>query len=356
CSKVWSDIIFSLDESSGNVEDTVFADDSSKTVLCYSDLSYEDDSAILNVRKKFSYEINTCVRKKFLEMIKNKYKFDDGTVVCKSDWKHISKNMLPIARREIYPIIDRERVEIDEMLSKSRVIVSEPCGHSRSRNLTSSEKFNIMATIMRSVHRQASHLIARVWHRVVESLDENYLESFVGYDFGSGIVSSSKLPDLMDEDKSELENIRLEFIGNLGPIICKAISSLLLDVDISVLVPEDINYDVVKKSDFLFKEGGFLCRIKSLLSCAQAIESSGDSRFITDSERKLFFKIFMCRVYNDRLHLVRKRTREFNLLHHSSRANSSSLSRVEGENHDENEINIFSDFGCVSRDHSYAKI
>ncbi|WP_092486327.1 hypothetical protein [Candidatus Ichthyocystis hellenicum] len=372
CSKVWLDVLFSLDDTFskvGNYLEEDCTDDNYGVTLSYRDLTYDDGRAILSVRKKFSYEISCCLRKKFIEMIKNKYEFEDGTVIHKSHWKYVSRSLFPIIRGEISPIIEKERMEISEMLLRARVVIYEPDGCNRVREITPRERFVILEAIMKSVHRQASYAVGRVWDRLIKSLDgdENYLKSGVNY--GSEVevkpepvefyedYTLIELPELMDKDKVEFDNIRLEFIGNLGPIICEVVNSLLSNVDISPLVPDAVSSAVIKRSDVLFREGGFLNRVRSLLSCIQVSDLWGGSRFLTSSERKYFFRNFMDSISNDRCYLVEKRTREFNSVYSTVECDSSAGVYVDSgeDSHSKHKISVSSENNCLGYDHSYAK-
>ncbi|WP_176695793.1 hypothetical protein [Candidatus Ichthyocystis hellenicum] len=335
CAKVWSDVISCLgrtyidhdvcitSESSLSSDDLIkfmkvdagFVINNSRVMFCY-----EDDISILNVKKRFSSEISRCVRCKFVEMLEIKYRFDDGTIIGKLPWKVVSKKVLPIVTKEIIPIIEKERIEISNILSKSRVIVySSNDDSSITRILTSKEIHGILNIIMESVYRSEIYRFSKIWVRLIKSLKEESLRNDMNlYRCGneSKKVESDNncssplcLLDLREEDIEELDNIRLEFIGSLGAIIGNFVnSSPSKDVGISSSYSlDDVISYVSKRSSGLFKEGGFLHRVKLILSVARVVSLPGKDRLLTAKERKFISQLFMDSIDSDRDYLIRKR-------------------------------------------------
>ncbi|WP_092486290.1 hypothetical protein [Candidatus Ichthyocystis hellenicum] len=293
-------------------EDSSFADD-----VCDVKLRCEDDVAILNVRRKFSSEISRCIRNKFIEMIRDKYEFGDGTVIGKFPWKKVSRNVLPIARIEVSPIIERERAEINDLLLRSRVVVSVP-GNSlcvEVRELTPEEIHSTLEIIMKSVYRQETYSFSKSWVAILKLQGENdgavssiCDDELKMVELSDNCSSSLCLLDLRGSDTEELDNIRLEFVGNLGTIIGESFSSLSSDV--GALSPsrlECVVSTVAERGRVLFKEGGFLDRLELLLSGAQVDVPFGNGRALTDMERKYISRLFMNGIDSDRDYLIKKR-------------------------------------------------
>ncbi|WP_092486305.1 hypothetical protein [Candidatus Ichthyocystis hellenicum] len=263
-------------------------------------LCYEDDCAILSVKRKFSSELHRTIRSKFCEMLKNRYKFSDSTVIDRSPWENLSGRLLPIAREEVRSILDKERVKINDVLSKSKVVVHTTMV---TRGLEPEEKHSVLETIMNSVYKQSIYLFRRAWRDVIGLSKEKNYEEFSC----SELVG---LMDLMETDKCELDNIRLEFVGNLGPIIGEVIGSLSENIDVSSIILDDVNLVVTERSSGLFREGGFFDRVNSLLLVANVPEVSGNYRSLTDKERENIFQKFMSIVNSDECYLIKKRVAE----------------------------------------------
>ncbi|WP_092486311.1 hypothetical protein [Candidatus Ichthyocystis hellenicum] len=272
-------------------------------------LRCEDDHDILKVKKKFLSEIDSCINSKFFKMIKEKYRFSDSTVIDRSPWKIVSRKLIPIAKKEIAPVIERERIEINEILLKSLKVTIDTVGSVVTTELTCDEISSTLERIMRSVYKNAVHRFSTLWNIVVRLPEEKFLEEYVTAASGKTDCSPSvEFLDLNEVDKSELDNIRLEFFGILGSIIGEVISTLLPGASNSPSLSYDIISIITKRSRGFFKDGGFIDRVKLLLSVAKVTESSGNIRVLTNNERKYLFKTFMDSVYNDMDHLVRKRT------------------------------------------------
>ncbi|WP_175330345.1 hypothetical protein, partial [Candidatus Ichthyocystis hellenicum] len=267
--------------SSSNVLDTTEVDTCDSSGSLGVKLCYEDDIAILNIRKKFSYKINRCIIDKYSEIINKGHKFDDDTTIGLHLWGKVAKSLFPIISKEVGPIIENECMEISDVLLKSRVDISSTNSSGRTRvmrEITSEERNAILETIMESVNKQVICNFGRVWNKIIKS-------------------PSVGLRGFREEYKSELDNIKLEFIGSLGPIVNQAVDSLS---------PDAFNI-ISEKSRSLFNEGGFLSRIEVLLSDARVADEFGNDRFITDEEKKCVLKKFMDTIDEDRDCLVRKR-------------------------------------------------
>ncbi|WP_092486321.1 hypothetical protein [Candidatus Ichthyocystis hellenicum] len=282
-------------------------------------IRYRDWVAILNERKKFSRAMKVCIRDKFCEMLRKRYKFDDRTVIDRSSWRKLSKKLIPIAQKEVEPIIKGECAVLRGILLKSRVVLSDihDCYYYDNRDLTDGERSNILEKIMKSVYKQAIDMFGRVWGSIIKYPEDEYSEEYISSipvldDFTrSGVVKSV---DLRREDREEFDNIRLEFVGILGPIIGEILGSLLISTDMSssqlMSVLDNVNLTIYKKSHILFKEEGFFSRVELLLSTARVVELPGNDRSLTDSERNFVFQLFMYNIDSDRDYLVKKRVEE----------------------------------------------
>ncbi|WP_139057407.1 hypothetical protein, partial [Candidatus Ichthyocystis hellenicum] len=121
---VWNDLIISILSKGCSVNEVtssagVDADgkyDSPIVKLCY-----EDDITILNIKKKLSAEVCSCVSNKFSEMLKDKHKFMDGTTIDSHPWRKMSRKLLPIAKKEINLFLEKERIKISDILLKLHV-------------------------------------------------------------------------------------------------------------------------------------------------------------------------------------------------------------------------------------------
>ncbi|CUT17686.1 MULTISPECIES: hypothetical protein [Candidatus Ichthyocystis] len=259
-------------------------------------LYHEDDAAILNIRNQFSRKMNRLISDKYSEMIAERHKFDDATVASVRSWKEISKKLLPIFKKEIAPIIESERIKINDVLLKARVnVFSSDCSFVTARELTSAERFTFLGALMKSVRKQAMRNLCRIWNKVIK-------------------LPSLGLRDIKEVCKSDLDFIKLEFIGNLGQIVDEVVGSLSSDVDMSLSGLEDISFSayniVYERSTVLFKEGGFLGKVELLLSDTQVVDEYGCERNITDEESNYLIKEFISTVYSDIDCLVKKRIAE----------------------------------------------
>ncbi|WP_092486342.1 hypothetical protein [Candidatus Ichthyocystis hellenicum] len=291
--RTWVNVVNSLERNSvvGNIELDVDA----KGDGCKVNLCYEDDIAIFNVRTEFSREMNRCIVNKYSEMIKEKYRFNDDSIVSLCSWKKISKKVFPIISEEISPIIENERMKIGNMLLKSRVDVfpSDSSGVARiTREPTLEERSDILETIMESVIKQSMRNFRVMWNMVIK-------------------LPSLGLGDMSEVHRLELDSIKLEFIGSLKPVVDEVVDSLLLDLDISLSGLDDMNHNaysiLFERSRNLFSDGGFFSRIELLLSDTRVVDESGNDRCITDKEKKCLLKKFMNMIDADIDCLIKKR-------------------------------------------------
>ncbi|WP_092343534.1 hypothetical protein [Candidatus Ichthyocystis sparus] len=283
-------------------------------------IRYHDEILIINERRNFSYAMKIYIHDKFCEMLKNEYKFDDCTVISKLSWRKLSKKLIPIAQKEAEPIIEDERIALHGILLKSRVVIPKIYDGSyyHTRELTDNEVSTTLDRIMGSVRKQAIDIFGSVWESILNSSDRKYSEESVRSIFTSDDFYISKVirfVDLRDEDKTELDNIRIEFFGVLGPIVGEIMESLLVDADASLpqfrSILHNVNLTVYRKSHVLFEEEGFFSRVGAALSTAKVVGSSGNDRSLTDNERKFLFRLFMYNLDKDRYYLVKKRIEEF---------------------------------------------
>ncbi|WP_092343522.1 MULTISPECIES: hypothetical protein [Candidatus Ichthyocystis] len=256
-------------------------------------LCHEDDNAILDLRRKFSSKIYSYVGNKFREMLKERYIFNDGTIIGACPWRYISKRILPIIKEGIDPILEKERKKISDILLKSRVDVYSLDDSSTAivaRELTCDEQSAVMETVMKNVHKKIEVNLGKIWNKVIK------------------LLPSVFLLDLREVDRSELNNIRLEFIGSLVTIVNEVIDFMSSDAD-SAIDDKKLNVfnTVYERGCNLFNEGGFINRVKLLLSEAKAVDKFGKDRSITDEERQILFREFMDDIDSDRYYLINKR-------------------------------------------------
>ncbi|CUT17684.1 MULTISPECIES: hypothetical protein [Candidatus Ichthyocystis] len=315
--KVWDDVVGSsgsdlTDDKVSNVgadSDVVCVGDNSSSLngsggmeVCYNDkngdfivkICYEDDFAISYVKKRFLCEINNRISKKYREIMRKEFGFIGGdTTISMYSWRSVSKKVLPVIKKEIDPIIENERAEISCILSNSSVYVY-PLGvfggKRLTRKLTQYEISMVLVTIMDSVSKQVIRNFSRIWNKVIK-------------------LSSVGLRDIKDEYRFEIDNIRVEFIGSLGPIVDEVVGSLSPDVMLTCLsnVIFTVSSIVLVRSHNLFNNGGFLKRLELLLSSARIVDLSGDGRFITDKEKEVVLREFMDMIDSDIEFLIRGR-------------------------------------------------
>ncbi|WP_092483964.1 hypothetical protein [Candidatus Ichthyocystis hellenicum] len=167
--KVWSDVLRSfLCEGEGDGD--VGCDVNVRTVngKFLSNLHYEDDSAILNIRRKFSSNASSIVREKFCEIMSGSSGSDLGScVISKYSWSDVSREMLPIARELVEPLMEKEKEQIYGVLMKARIIVpaSGSCSGA-TVGITPDERDDILRKVMMDVRRRYTSLFATVWRSV----------------------------------------------------------------------------------------------------------------------------------------------------------------------------------------------
>ncbi|CUT17702.1 MULTISPECIES: hypothetical protein [Candidatus Ichthyocystis] len=133
-------------------------------------LYYEDNCLILKIRDKFMREKVDAVRNKFIEMLTNKYTFDDNTVIDKLPWKQLSKKLLIVARDEVSAIEKKERVAINNILLRSRVIDFRDDGYANAvRDITSEERSSFLISIMKRISRISRCAFRKAWDSLISS-------------------------------------------------------------------------------------------------------------------------------------------------------------------------------------------
>ncbi|WP_092485788.1 hypothetical protein [Candidatus Ichthyocystis hellenicum] len=276
------------------------------------ELSKIDSTGVLSVRREFSAEIVRCIRNKFCEMLKNGYKFEDNTTIDVSPWRNISKRLLPVVKKTVDPIVEKELIEVKKVLSESMVTSYSVDGSSIAvRKITSEEVSYFMKKIMECIHERFIITSMYEWRLITKSPEE--FVSFDGPTVSKILESNGCFSSLMrsiDMDalsKAELYSIRLEFIGVLGSIVCELTNSFPFD-NVPSPIPDDIYHVAYKRSEDFFRDSGFFVRLEALLASALLIGESGKERALTDSERSCFFKMFMDSIDNDRYYLIKKRT------------------------------------------------
>ncbi|WP_092483971.1 hypothetical protein [Candidatus Ichthyocystis hellenicum] len=185
CKKIWKSIVScpSDDSDFGGCMGSVRVRYKGEDIISGCDVSlpklslyYEDERLVLNLRRVFAREVRVCIWNKFFEMLKCGYTFDDHTVIDRSPWRKMSKKLLPIAKEEVRPIIERERAKINEILLESRVVISVVSDRSSATRLLSfSERVKVLERIMKSVNKKATDTFARVWVSLINMPEEKFL-------------------------------------------------------------------------------------------------------------------------------------------------------------------------------------
>ncbi|CUT17679.1 MULTISPECIES: hypothetical protein [Candidatus Ichthyocystis] len=290
--KIWNGIITLLkvdfvgkgNSSPVNIVDISEVDVNNRDDSLIVRLCYEDDLAISNIKRKISSKIYDCIGNKFSKIIKSNHQFGDNITISTCYWKKISKIILPIAKEQIGPLLEKERIKISDLLLESHADISSFGDHSESRvlrDLTFYERSIIMEGAIKSIRKNVFSNLGRIWNRIIK-------------------LQSINLIDLREIDRSEFDNIRIEFIGILGPIVNEAVSDLRY-------TNSDIYSVVYERSRNLFNERGFINRVESLLSEAQIVDKYENNKFLTDEERKKLLKDFMDIIDTDRDCLIKKR-------------------------------------------------
>ncbi|CUT17671.1 MULTISPECIES: hypothetical protein [Candidatus Ichthyocystis] len=168
CSKSFGEVLSSL---GGNFSDSVASVVSDDVGAVYGGVKggdfrinfyFEDDVSIFRVKKKFYAEIKRCIINKFTEIV------CEGRVDL-LPWVKVSTKLLPIIKKEIYPIMERKRVEIGSILSKSRASFCKLGGDSIIRRLTYKERCMSLSDIMRKSYRYLLSNFGRLWSTVIDS-------------------------------------------------------------------------------------------------------------------------------------------------------------------------------------------
>ncbi|WP_139057325.1 hypothetical protein [Candidatus Ichthyocystis hellenicum] len=264
-------------------------------------LCHEDDVCVSATRKSFSHNMHLLIRNRFFEIIKSTHIFGCGDIISKLTRGNLPKDILHIAKKEVKPIIDKEYVEINNILLKSRVIVSNPDGSRITREIILDEVHSFLKIIMGSVYRQSAAIFVRAWNRIIKLLQgkKDFDVSFLGVNPTLGTLKSGSI-NLRERDKFDLDSVRLEFVGRLGSAISEVVESSLSGVDISPVAIYDLYSFISKMSCDLFKEGGFLDRVESILSVAQVGTGCRSYRILTDEERGCMLREFVDGITVDR--------------------------------------------------------
>ncbi|WP_092487039.1 hypothetical protein [Candidatus Ichthyocystis hellenicum] len=328
CRIVWKNVLssskfdFSDSCNTGCVADissSIGIDKGAEEVGLKINLYHEDDLAIFNIKRMVSREIGERVGNRFSEIVKDKHKYGVG----KHRWLNVSKDLLPVAKEEIDPVMERSCMEIKSILLKSRAIFFKPDGVSIVRELTSEEGAAILTTTMKSMYERVICRLGNIWNRIIKSSGEKSpgLSKITTPDAAgvSGTFESCEenrpstgVIGLAEIYKAELDNIRLEFVGSLSMLIDEVFSSLSLGVGNLSSGLGNVMLSIRKRGYNLFREGGFFDRVELLLSDARVVDLSGGDRLITDKENKIIFQKFMDNILSDRDYLIRKRTEKLN--------------------------------------------
>ncbi|WP_139057411.1 hypothetical protein, partial [Candidatus Ichthyocystis hellenicum] len=190
-------------------------------------LRYIDDVSILNVRKKFSSNIKVKIHDKFSEMIENKYKLDDGTVIGRFTWSRVSKELFPIAKEEVKTIIDDEIKELEVIISKSRVVVDSEV----VREITNEEKRIVLEKNIGFVCNALRSMCTRVWDDLVDPLRSKIpdaRDSVVFADNSVSLIDGFKISLYYEDDRAILK-IRRKFFRDIKGYISSKFSEMIDD-------------------------------------------------------------------------------------------------------------------------------
>ncbi|CUT17703.1 MULTISPECIES: hypothetical protein [Candidatus Ichthyocystis] len=284
-----------------------------KSIYCGIRLRYEDSMDIVNIKRRFLFDIKGCIVNIFSELTKTN----------KFPWRYVSKDVIPTIKKEFYPIMEKEREELDLVLLKSRAVVGDSeydklPEAAKYREITYGERSEIVEFIMACVYKKAIDVAGRVWRGMIKFHDVKCVGPIMdNMEFTSAAKGrkfsdvSFRLSDISRVDKDAIDNIRLEFIGSLGPIIDEVINKVLLEVGGSLSSIESMVDKVIpvvaEKSSLLFNNSGFCDSLNSLLSSALVVGKSRRSIFLSDKERDCAYQMFMDSVNNDRDNLIKKR-------------------------------------------------
>ncbi|CUT17689.1 MULTISPECIES: hypothetical protein [Candidatus Ichthyocystis] len=319
------------------------------------------NTGIVNFNNKCMGVIRSEIFNKFSEMIKNKYEFDDGTTVSNnSSWFEVGDKLNPVASDYVKRIMESEVDELKAIVNISYVVIDFKV----IRKLTDRENYVISSDVMYYIYTASKKLFEVIWGNVIDSLAVESIGVDCCLEIGNSDdkcsfvkLSSIGFRDLIDVDKSKFDNVRLEFLGVLGPMVNEVIDSLALNRDLSLTCIGDVSscvFDIVsRRSHHLLKELCFLDKAESLLLTAQVVMGCGDSRFITDVESKFILKEFMDSIDHDIDCLVKKRINKFKDLFFFNDAEND-VGRC--KYHYDLKLDIVADaVKSVFYDHSYAK-
>ncbi|WP_092486280.1 hypothetical protein [Candidatus Ichthyocystis hellenicum] len=315
---LWEDV----DETSGlDFEEKIKDAKSKRHSYSGIELRFEDNIDIMKVRRRFSFNIRWIISNKFRELTK----------VNRSPWRHASKDVFPIIKKDVNHLIEKEREELNLVLLKSRV-VTDDCAYDSSsgnmemnRELTAEERSMVLGVVMEGVHKQLVNVAGILWRSMIKRYEASSSESRASFvsddvtfsvtdvfpvDCGEISLSSVGLSDLSEVDVEALDNIRLEFVGSLASVIDETINKVLLEVGANLSGADYIIDRVVtvvsEKSFFLFKNGGFFNRLDSLLSNV-LVRLDRNDRFLVDEEKERISQMFMDTIHNDRDNLIKNR-------------------------------------------------
>ncbi|WP_092486348.1 hypothetical protein [Candidatus Ichthyocystis hellenicum] len=195
-------------------------------------LRYTDNTDILNVRRRFSSRIKKVVHAKFSGILKYKYKFYGSSFTSSLSWSNIYRELIPIAKDEIKYILEEEKEEIKQVISKARVVINQEI----DREIEEREVSIVLKNIMSLVGNALRDLFRRIWDDVISCSELN--SSHVRDNVPTASVSS---------------NIDSAHVGD--SVAATGVSSNFSDVDgfslLSVNVADTIDVGVVDKHDSL---------------------------------------------------------------------------------------------------------
>ncbi|WP_139057326.1 hypothetical protein [Candidatus Ichthyocystis hellenicum] len=267
-------------------------------------LHCEDNTSVVVFRNKCIDTIKSKVFNKFSEVMRDKHKSHDLTIGNNS-WSAMYGELITFAVNSVKDVLKDGSDELNGIISRSYLVLESEV----KRELTDEEKHLVLTDINRHIFNESKKMFKGIWDSIFNSLKSDFAD--VNNSVEVIIPDPVEFKDLREVDKLEFDNIRFEFFGSLGSVVDEVISSSVLNSNLAFTCPGDVISHVSKvvseRRHNLFKEGGFLNRVETLLLNAQAIVGPGIDRLVTSEEREVILKEFMDSISSDESCLVQKR-------------------------------------------------
>ncbi|WP_092483983.1 hypothetical protein [Candidatus Ichthyocystis hellenicum] len=185
----------------------------------------DDENEILFMRRKFSNDIRVYVWGMFSYMLGRKYALPDGSVLSERPWCAVSCYLLPIALRSIDPILKRQYLELDNILSKSRVVIvsADDCSSCVFRRVTDAEINGLRIIAKKRIEKELRKSISRSWLCALGTARSN-----IGYSAVELFTGMSLGANIRHKDNVDLLNIRNGFLSKIGKVVygifCEALN------------------------------------------------------------------------------------------------------------------------------------